>query len=196
MKQTLNFNSKQITGIAVLLALVVVLQAVGGTISIGTVQLNFTLIPIVLGAVLYGWIIGAFLGFACGVVILIQVIMGIVPFYVLIWTNDPIVTTLTCLVKSTVAGALAGFIYDLIKKKSPVVAIFVASAIVPIVNTSLFVVGCLFMNSVHNLSVIDGQNVLIYILVGIVTFNFFFELAINMIFAPSLKRVIKIITRE
>ena len=43
------FSAKRVTGMAVLLALVIVLQAFGGTVSFGPVQLNFTLLPIVLG---------------------------------------------------------------------------------------------------------------------------------------------------
>ncbi|MBR6737130.1 MAG: ECF transporter S component [Clostridia bacterium] len=190
------FSAKSITGIAVLLALVIVLQAVGGTISIGAVQLNFTLIPIVLGAILFGAWVGAFLGFACGVVVLIQVISGAVPLYVLMWTNDPVVTTLTCLVKTTVAGFLAGVLFNAISKKNETIATFVASAIVPIINTSLFVIGCLFMKSIGGEATGAGYNVLIYILVFIVTFNFFIELGINLVFAPALKRVIKIIERK
>ena len=108
MKNAFNFTAKQIAGIAVLLALVIVLQAVGGSISIGAVSLNFTLIPIVLGGILFGATVGAILGFACGVVVLIQVIMGLNPFYLAIWANDPVVTTLTCLLKTTVAGILCG----------------------------------------------------------------------------------------
>ena len=84
------FSAKRITGLAVLLALVVVLQAALGTISIGAVQLNFSLIPIVLGAVLYGAVAGGLLGFACGVVVLVQVITG-AGFYSIIWTNSPVV---------------------------------------------------------------------------------------------------------
>ena len=98
MQQKGFFSAKNVTGIAVLLALVIVLQTFGGTITIGAVQLNFTLIPIVLGAIMFGPWVGGFLGFACGVVVLIQVIMGFVAFYALIWANDPIVTTLTCIV--------------------------------------------------------------------------------------------------
>ncbi len=192
MKNKLTFSSKQITGIAVLMALVIVLQALGGTIVIGPVQLNFTLIPIVLGSIIFGPLVGALLGFACGVVVLIQVIMGLAPFYVIIWSNDSIVTTLTCVVKTTVAGFLSGFAYRAISKKNSVVATFVASAIVPVVNTTLFIVGCLFMtNSVYGMA--GGQNVLVFILVSLVTFNFFIELALNMIVAPALNRVLKII---
>lgn len=190
----LNFTAKQITGVAVLLALVIVLQAALGSITIGAVTLNFTLIPIVLGGILFGSLAGAFLGFACGVVVLIQVIMGLNPFYTLIWANDPVVTILTCIVKSTLAGYLGGLAFKLISKKQPIVAVFVASAIVPIVNTSLFIVGCLFMfDSVHGMA--GSQNLLVFILVGLVTFNFFIELAINLIFAPAINRIIKIIKK-
>ncbi|MBR3803885.1 MAG: ECF transporter S component [Clostridia bacterium] len=196
MEKRLDFTAKQITGIAVLLALVVVLQVALGSITIGAVTLNFTLIPIVLGGILFGSVAGLILGLACGVVVLIQVMLGGSPFYTLIWANDPVVTTLTCLVKSSVAGYLGGLSYTLLKKKQPIVAVFVASAIVPIVNTGLFIVGCLFMfDSVHTLSAVSGQNLLVFILVGLVTFNFFIELAINMVFAPAINRIIKIIKR-
>ena len=52
------FSARNLSYTAVLLALVIVLQAVGGTISIGVVQLNFTLVPIVLGAILFGPVMG------------------------------------------------------------------------------------------------------------------------------------------
>lgn len=194
MKSLFNFTAKQVAGIAVLLALVIVLQAVGGSITIGAVSLNFTLIPIVLGGILFGATVGGILGFACGVVVLIQVIMGLNPFYLAIWAGDPVVTTLTCILKTTVAGIVCGWTYALISKKSPTVALFVSASIVPVVNTALFIVGCLFMTSVHGMS--SGQNVLVFILVGLVTFNFFFEFAVNVIVAPALQRVIKIVNKE
>lgn len=190
-------TSKQIAGISVLTALVVVLQAVGGSIAIGAVQLNFTLIPIVLGAILYGWLGGTILGFACGVVVLVQVIIGTVPFYTLIWTNDPIVTALTCIVKTTVAGGVAGLVFGWLSKKNVWVALFTASALVPVINTGLFILGCLGMtNSVYGLAAADGSNVLVFILVGIVTFNFFIELGINLVLAPAIHRVIGVVDKK
>jgi uncharacterized membrane protein len=98
MKKEKFFSAKRITGLSVLLALVIVLQSVGGSIAIGAVQLNFTLIPIVLGAIMYGALVGGMLGLACGIVVLVQVIMGLVPFYTVIWTNTPVFAALTCLV--------------------------------------------------------------------------------------------------
>ncbi len=195
MEKKLTFSAKQITGIAVLIALVIVLQAVGGSIPIGAIQLNFTLIPIVLSGIIFGALAGALTGFACGVVVLIQVITAPAGLlYALMWAGDPIVVVIVCLLKTTVAGFLAGYVYDLIAKKNKTVATFVASAIVPIVNTALFIIGCLFMtNSIYSSASESGQNVFAYIIIVLVSFNFFFELAVNLIVAPALSRVLKTI---
>ena len=187
------FSAKNVTTLGVLLALVIVLQAFGGTISFGAVTLNFTLIPIVLGAIVLGPVAGAILGLACGVVVLIQVIIAPAGFYALIWLNDPVVTILTCIIKTTAAGLVSGWLFSLLKKKNQTVAVFVASGIVPVINTALFIVGCLFMTSVHQSA--DG-NVLRYILVGLVTFNFFFEFGINLLLAPAIHTVYNVVEKR
>ena len=187
------FSAKELTGIAVLLALVIVLQSLSAIFPL-FVQLNLALIPIVLAAVLYGTLAGGILGLACGIVVLVQVISGGSPFYQLIWMNDPIATTLTCLVKTTAAGLLAGVAYRVLVKKNSLVALFVASGIVPVVNTALFIVGCLFMrDSVYQMA--NGQNVLVFILVGLVTWNFFIEFATNLLASPALHRVIGVVEK-
>lgn len=184
------FSAKNITILGVLLALVIILQVFGGVINIGPVQLNFTLVPIVLGALVLGPFAGGILGFACGVVVAIQVIMGLVPFYTLIWTESPVIALLTCLIKTTVAGWLAGVVYKKLAKKNRYAAVFVASVIVPVVNTALFILGCLGMWNAIAISA-EGANVFGYILVSLVTFNFFIELALNLLVAPALYRIIK-----
>jgi uncharacterized membrane protein len=190
MNNSTFFSARRITWLAILLALVIALQSFGGTITIGAVQLNFTLIPIVLGAILLGPLAGAILGFACGIVVMIQVIMGLVPFYTLIWTETPLVAALTCVLKTTVAGFVSGLAYKFIYKKNFYVAIFVASALVPIVNTALFILGCLGMwNAITMIA--GGSAIFGFILVTLVGFNFFIELAINLLVAPALHRVIK-----
>ena len=192
--KTNSLSSKQIAGVAVLLALVIALQSFSAVIPLGTL-LNFALVPIVLGAIMFGPTMGAFLGLACGVVVLAQVIAGGSPFYVLIWSNDPIATALTCLVKTTVAGLVAGYLYAWFEKKNKLVATFVAAGVVPVLNTSIFIIGCLFMtNSVYSMA--SGQNVLIFILVGLVGFNFFFEFAFNLFFSPALNRVIEVVEKS
>ena len=189
-----SFSSKQIAGVAVLLALVIALQSFSAAIPLGTL-LNFALVPIVLGAIMFGPTMGAFLGFACGAVVLAQVIAGGSPFYALIWANDPIVTALTCLVKTTVAGLVAGYLYAWFEKKNKLLATFVTAGAVPIINTTLFVLGALCMtNSVYGMA--NGQNVLIYILVVLVGANFFLEFAFNLFFSPTINRVIEIVEKS
>jgi hypothetical protein len=74
-------------------------------------------------------------------------------------------------------------------------AVFVASGVVPVVNTLLFIVGCLGMtDSVY--AAAGDENVLKFILVGLVTFNFFIEFAINLIVAPALHQVIGIVDKR
>ena len=189
------FSAKNVTTLAILLALVIVLQAFGGSFSIGAVTLNFTLIPLVLGAILLGPWAGAFLGLASGIVVLVQVILAPAGFYFIIWSNSPVITTLICLVKTTVAGFAAGWLFEWLEKKNPYVAIFVASGVVPVINTALFVLGCLCMGDTIALMA-NGQNVFTFILVGLVTFNFFAELAVNLLVAPGLHTVFKVVEKQ
>ena len=195
MNNSRYFTARNITALSIVLALVIVLQTFGGAINIGPVQLNFTLIPIALGAILLGPIAGLILGFACGVVVAIQVIMGLVPFYVLIWTETPVVALLTCVVKTTVAGLVSGLVYKAVAKKNRYVAVFLAAALVPVINTALFIVGCLAMWDAM-VMIAGGTNILGFILVSLVTFNFFVELAVNLLCAPALYRVIRVVDRN
>lgn len=193
------FTAKNIAYLAVLLALVIVLQIFASAIPVGEMgaQLNFSLIPIVLGAILLGTWAGAFLGFACGVVVLIQVILGLNPFYVAIWTNSPVVTTLICIIKTTAAGLISGLLYQLISRKNKLVAVFVASGIVPIVNTGLFILGCLCMTgTISSFGGVSGMDVLVFILVALVSFNFFIEFFINLLLSPAIYRVVVVVEKQ
>lgn len=207
MKRNRFFSAKNIATLGVLLALVLVLQLALGTVSIGQVQLNFSLIPIVLGAILLGPIAGALLGFISGVIILAQLITVPTLFNTTLWTYNPVVTTLICLLKTTVAGGVAGILFKVVSKKSELGATFVAAGIVPVINTGLFILGCLCMSGTigifrDELSAIEGfenfagMNVFIFILVGIVTFNFFIEFALNLVLAPAIHRVVLVTEKQ
>ena len=66
----------RMVGIAVLAALVVVLQLLSSVIKIGTVSITLTLIPIVVGAAFYGPGAGAILGTVFGLVVYINSAAG------------------------------------------------------------------------------------------------------------------------
>ena len=59
-----------LTTMGLLTAIVVVLQAMAIAIRFGVFNITLVLVPIVVGAALYGWKAGAWLGFVFGVVVL------------------------------------------------------------------------------------------------------------------------------
>ena len=73
-----NAKIKRMAGIALLMALVIVLQFVGGMIPpVGGFSISLVLIPIVLGAAVYGPKAGALLGATFGVIVTINCITGV-----------------------------------------------------------------------------------------------------------------------
>ena len=93
-------NTRRLTGVAIFTALVIVLQLLGSFIKFGPFSVSLTLIPIVVGAALYGPAAGAWLGLIFGIVVLVSGDAS--PFLAVSVPG----TVFTVLVK----GALAGFI--------------------------------------------------------------------------------------
>lgn len=69
--------------------------------------MTLTLVPIVVGAALYGPRAGAWLGFVFGAVVLIACITTADPTGGLLWNLNPFMTALLCLVKGIAAGWVA-----------------------------------------------------------------------------------------
>ena len=86
-----NLNVKRMVGIALLIALIVVLQAVGGMIPpIGGFSISLVLIPIVLGAAMYGPGAGALLGAAFGVIVYINCVTNADPGGAMVFQANPV----------------------------------------------------------------------------------------------------------
>ena len=203
-KKSMFFSARNITFLAVLLALVVILQLWGSTIPVGAAGLNlsFVLVPVTLGAIMLGPVAGIILGFVFGFVVLMTGVTGANFFTAYVLNDSPFFTVVTVLLKGMVAGGVAGLLYNLIKKKNTYVAVFVASAVVPILNTGIFILGALCMSGSLKTFVSDympdfsGRNIMYIIIVGLVTVNFFIELAINLICAPALHTVERVIEKQ
>ncbi len=196
------FTAKNISYIAVLVALVVVLQIFGGNIKIAGLSLNLALVPIALGAILFGPLLGSVLGFICGFIILMYGVTGAEPFTFYLFSANPFATIVLCLAKTTVAGAVAGWVYRLIAKKNRVVAVFVASALVPIVNTGIFAIGCfiIYDTVVGYLATLGfdatGLNAVYVVFVIVITVNFFVELLTSFVLAPAVATVTKVVEKQ
>lgn len=188
-----------VTG-ALLTALVVVLQFVSMAIRFGTFSITLSLVPIVIGAVLCGKGMGAWLGFVFGVTVLAT--GDAAPFMAV----NAAGTILTVLLKGTLCGFVSGLVYGLIskivskKQKQVSYAGAVLSALVcPIVNTGVFLLGCLafFMKTLSVWGAGLGfENVGAYMIFGLVGTNFLIEMAVIIVFAPAIVRVIKVVSKK
>ncbi len=186
--------------LALLTAAVLILQLAGVAIKLpflGT-PISLVLVPIALGAMLLGPMAGAWLGFVFGMVVFVVCgVMATDPFTAMLFADHPVLTALTCLVKSTLAGFLSGVAYRAVRQKKPLLATFLAAGIAPVVNTGVFVLGCItMMDTVSGIAGSNGQSFLYFVIIGCAGLNFVFEMILNMALSPALCRVVSIVTKQ
>ena len=187
------FNTRKLTGLALLTAVVVILQFLGAFIRFGPFSISLVLIPIVVGAALYGVLAGAWLGFVFGLVVLLS---GDAAAFLVI---SPIGTILVVLLKGALAGLCAGAVYKALSGRNETLAVIVAAIVAPVVNTGIFLLGCLvfFLPTVREWGQAMGfENVGTYMIVGLVGGNFLFELLVNVILSPVIVRLVRLGRKE
>lgn len=174
---------------AVLTALVIILQLMGSFIRFGPFSISLVLIPIVIGAATCGVKIGAWLGFVFGAVVLMS--GDAAPFMAI----DVVGTIITVMVKGTACGLAAGLIYKAFEKYNRYAAVIAAAVVCPIVNTGVFLLGCLifFLEAITEWGIAEGYtNVVGYMFLGLAGGNFLFELGSNIILSPVIVRILRI----
>ncbi len=181
-------------GLALFTALVVVLQMLGSFIRFGAFSVTLVLIPIVVGAALYGWKAGAWLGFVFAFVVLVSGDAN------LFFAISPLGTILTVVVKGAAAGAAAGLVYRLFQKKDTWLAIFSAALLCPLTNTGVFLIGCrlFFWKAIADMGAAEGfsGSVFKYVLIFFVGGNFLFEVLFNLVLGPVIFRLIRLGKKE
>jgi uncharacterized membrane protein len=187
------FCTSNIVYLAILTTLLVVLNLLSTVFKIIT-NVNLTLIPIVLGALVLGWRGGLILGLISGLMTYLFGVVGVDAFTNILFTNHPILTFLVCTVKTTAAGAVGGLIYGLIKKKNKYVATFVASGLIPIINTAIFIVGALTMY--NTIASKFSPDVMYFLVITCAGVNFLIEFAINLVVAPAIHVVINVLEKR
>lgn len=187
----MNKQTRKMTGIALLIALVVVLQLLGGMIPpVGGFTISLVLIPIVMGAALYGPGTGALLGCVFGMVVVIGCITGTDIGGAMVFQANPLLCILVVLGKGTLAGLCSGLVYGLLKGKHQTLAMVLAAIVCPVVNTGTFII-CMWAFFINVLAAwAGGGNILGYVLSGLVLCNFVPELVINVIFSTAGSRIV------
>ena len=195
----MNKNSlkiKKLVGLATLTALVIVLQLLSNNVTFGNLSITLALIPIAMGAILYGPLAGLFLGMVMGGIVLTG---ADTQTYFL--SVNPAATVVLCLVKSGVAGLVSGLLFKLFafiaKKQSSVnkkkalfaAGIIVAALVVPLVNTFIFIIGAVIFFSVYYPSLEAA-------IAAVIGTNFLVEFIISAALSPALVTLVKVLTRQ
>lgn len=187
-KTNKKFSTGTIVGLGLLTAIVIVLQALAVGIRFGVFNITLVLVPIVVGAALYGKWAGAWLGFVFGVVVLLTDAGAFLAI------NVP-GTIATCILKGALAGFVAGIVYNAIEKKNKIAAVVTAGIASPVVNTGLFLVGCalFFFDTIAEWGAGAGfDNAWTYMLTAFVGLNFVVEMAINLVLSSAIVVIINI----
>lgn len=185
----MNKKTKTMVGIGLFTAIVVVLQLLGGGIKFGMFSISLVLIPIVVGAAVYGWQAGAWLGLAFGVTVLLS---GDAAAFMAV--NVP-GTVLTVLAKGTACGLCAGLVYKLLHRYNKILAVVAAAVTCPVVNTGIFLIGCklFFYEAVSAWGAAAGfPNAAAYMFFGLAGINFLLELGANILLVPVITRLIRL----
>ena len=187
---------QKMVGIALLMALVLVMQAIGGMIPpIGGFSISLVLIPIVIGAAVYGIGAGALLGATFGIIVYINCVTGADPGGAMVFHANPILCFVVVMAKGILAGVASGAVYHVLKGKNAYVAMLVAALVCPLVNTGIFVV-CMLAFFVDILAAwAGGGAVLGYVLTGLILANMVPEVIINIVFSPASARIAKAVNK-
>ena len=192
---------QQLTATALLAALTVMFQAISTVSGVFlSISITLSLVPIVLGALLYGPVTGAALGLVLGIAILAMdptahsmMAMGSTNIVYLI------VTVLLCLLKSSVAGLVAGLVAKPLQKKHPRLAAFSAAIVCPTVNSGIFAifVPFFFYDMIAEWAqAAEASNIIVFFLLMVVGFNYAIELIINVVLTPALLRIKGIVEKK
>lgn len=185
-------KTQRLAGLALLTAIIVVLQIIATFVRFGPFSVTLTLIPMVVGAAIYGPKAGAYLGGVFGVVVLVACIFGWDFGGNILWNAQPLMTAALCLVKGAAAGLAAGGAYVLLHKRK-VVATATAAVLAPIVNTGIFLLALYFCyyDVLASWASGAGATITTYILTGLVGINFLLELGVNVVVSPVIVQIIK-----
>lgn len=181
-----NNKVQTLVGLALFAAIVVVLQLIGTGIRIGSFSISLVLIPIVVGAALYGPVGGLFLGAVFGAVVIVDCITTGNP----LWAVNPVVTAIVCMLKGVFAGFVSGLLYRWLSGKNRYLGAYVSAIACPIVNTGIFAAGVLLFFRGTLTELAGNTNILYYMFIVMIGVNFLIELLVNILLAPVVVSVI------
>lgn len=186
--------------LALLSAIIVVLQLYINIPLPGSLTLSLVLVPIVVGAILLGPASGAFLGGVFGLVVSILVVTGRAgELSTMMFTEAPVLTIAICMLKGIGAGLGAGLIAKACGKRDFLGALLSAAA-APLINSGIFVLGLLLgfqdvLSRFAEMIGYTGTSLIVFTLVVLVGLNFVVEFVANVVLSPAITRIVKTVRK-
>lgn len=186
----------RIAGLAFLTAIIVVLQVVTTYFPTKPFAVTLALVPIIIGAAIYGPSAGAYLGGVFSIVVIAMCIFGVDIGGAMVWNANPILCVLLCMLKGVMAGWVAGLLFSALKGTNAILATVVAAIASPIVNTGIFVAGMALFFRPLLAEWAGGSDILTYVIVGMTGVNFLIELLVNVVLSPIIVQIINAIRKQ
>ena len=193
MKRNNHASVVRLTSLAILAALVVVLQTVASGIRTGPVPISLTLVPIVVGAILFGPGAGAGLGAVFGVVCLIAGITGADEFTNVLWVASPFWLVVVCVGKAVLCGLCAGLVAKALRQRQTII---LAALTAPVVNTGVFAIGMLTVFKPVLQDYAGGTNIVYFLFVAFIGVNFLVEFAVNAALSAAIARIVQVVQKQ
>ena len=190
---TQSAKTRRMVFFAMMIAITVVLQTLSNFITPGGIPITLTLIPVIIGSAIFGIKGGAALGFVAGLTVYITGLLGLDKGVVMSYIQSnglisAIATPLLVIIKGTVAGIGAGFVYKLAAKKSSLLGVILAGITAPVLNTGIFVLGTvtIFRNTLG-----EGPLWPLFLsLLALIWLNFVVELVLDLVLSTAIERII------
>lgn len=178
---------------ALLIALTLILQLLCSVLNIGPVTITLSLVPVVIGAALFGASGGAILGLVLGLVNFVASFSN--PVLLFLFQASPILYILTCFGKTIMAGLAAGLLYGAFKERHPYLGVALAALFAPVINSGIFFVmmALFFRDAIVEACGLTGGDVVAFIITGFIGVNFLIEFALNVVLCPAIARIIAVV---
>lgn len=178
---------------AVLTALTVILQLLCSVLTFGQISITLSLVPVVIGAALFGPGGGAILGFILGAVNFISSFFN--PVLLFLFQASPVAYIITCFGKTVLAGVVAGLLYRAFREKHRYIGVTLAALSAPIVNTGVFFLMMIafFQKALVELFSLEAGSVAAFVITAFIGVNFLVEFGLNVVLCPAIARIIDVV---
>lgn len=178
--------------IAMFVAIMLVMNftPIGYITVTGAFSITLMTIPVALGAACTGISGGSILGFVFGLTSFLQAFgigFMIDPSATPLFNENPFGYVITCFVPRVLTGLLAGLVFNLFERKGKTgIWVFaITSAMVPILNTAMFMSSYIFFYSNTSFG-----GAVMSVLLTILTLNFFVELLVTTIVGTAISKTV------